>query len=220
LLAIPMAVEKKTREDLLVALRKQRGFLARSGEAFDAGNHDEALRLAVTIRVLVHDTESSHSLLSQLGLKDQFQWVDTANPAEPTTTEAEDGSLLMEQSLPTGLLGFTFNSEGALWIAPKRARGHVPRSFDDWWSASIIPSDNGLLLTRKQLVLWQANQDGGAHVDPDTDVRYRDLRVTQAGTTVTVNGVESTYVNSAADVSLRQIAWEVEETLHQAGRLL
>jgi hypothetical protein len=41
-----------------------------SGAAFDAGQTSEAKRLSTAIRILVHDTGVSKSLLGQLGVKD------------------------------------------------------------------------------------------------------------------------------------------------------
>ena len=55
-----------TRPDLDELLREQIGFLERSSAAYDEGYHDEAKRIAVVVRVLLHDTQSSHSLFEQL----------------------------------------------------------------------------------------------------------------------------------------------------------
>jgi hypothetical protein len=63
--------------ELQTHLDEQLGFLERSSAAFDEGYEDEAKRLAVTLRVLLHETTQSHSLLRQLGLlPDTF--LDTA----------------------------------------------------------------------------------------------------------------------------------------------
>lgn len=45
------------------------GFLRTSSATFDSVQEDEALRLATSIRVIVHDTDKSTSLLSHLQLK-------------------------------------------------------------------------------------------------------------------------------------------------------
>ena len=47
-------------------LRRQIDFLQRSADAFDAGYIHEAVRIATTIRVLIHNTASSVSLLKHL----------------------------------------------------------------------------------------------------------------------------------------------------------
>lgn len=56
-----------TPEELQAHLAEQLGFLERSADAFDNGYEDEAKRMATAIRVLVHDTNQSISLLKQLG---------------------------------------------------------------------------------------------------------------------------------------------------------
>jgi hypothetical protein len=54
-----------------------------SNDAFDAGKRAEAKRLAVTLRVLFHNTKTSHALINQLGLQDTLTWVATAGMPEP-----------------------------------------------------------------------------------------------------------------------------------------
>src|SRR5215213_9256029 len=62
---------------LLSYLREQVRFLRSSAKAYDDGDEAEERRLATAIRVLVHDTGQSHSLLGQLGLKERLHWTDT-----------------------------------------------------------------------------------------------------------------------------------------------
>ncbi len=47
-------------------LKKQLGFLQRSCNSYDEGFHDEAIRIATVLRVLIHNTRSSTSLLKHL----------------------------------------------------------------------------------------------------------------------------------------------------------
>jgi hypothetical protein len=44
-------------------LRRHLRFMQRSADAYDVGFHDDATRIAVSIRVLLHDTRKSTSLL-------------------------------------------------------------------------------------------------------------------------------------------------------------
>lgn len=74
-------------------LRDQFDFLETSGAGFDAGRTAEAKRLATTIRVLVHDTAASTSLLRQLGVKDDLRFVDTSVEPFP---EPEPGILQVQ----------------------------------------------------------------------------------------------------------------------------
>src|SRR5215210_4761385 len=47
-------------------LKKQLGFLRRSCQWYDNGEVDEAIRIAVPIRTIIHDTSRSTSLLTHL----------------------------------------------------------------------------------------------------------------------------------------------------------
>src|SRR5687768_10194995 len=49
-------------------LHQQLQFIRRSAKLYDQGDEDEALRLATALRVVLHDTGSSTSLLKHLGL--------------------------------------------------------------------------------------------------------------------------------------------------------
>ena len=55
---------------LLKQLRRQLTFLRNSAASYDGGYPEEALRIGVVIRVLLHDTKYSTSLLKQLGQKE------------------------------------------------------------------------------------------------------------------------------------------------------
>lgn len=62
-----MPRHRQTDPELMNHLYEQMAFLKRSAEHYDAGEFSEAKRLAATLRVLLHDTDRSVSLLSQLG---------------------------------------------------------------------------------------------------------------------------------------------------------
>jgi hypothetical protein len=153
-----------TREELVDRLREQLRFLERSGEAYDEGYHDEAKRLAVVIRVLLHDTNSSRSVLGLLGVKDQLKFTDTAGEIEP------------ENLLSTpGLVMFRMGGGEAEYVPPlddlTPPRQNPPRPFDEWWTMHVTKDANGNLFARKDYVLSVANKEGGAHVDPQLDPR-------------------------------------------------
>jgi hypothetical protein len=61
--------------DLENDLSEQLQFLASSASSFDQGALSESKRIALVIRVLVHDTPNSHSLLDQLTIKNQLAWA-------------------------------------------------------------------------------------------------------------------------------------------------
>jgi hypothetical protein len=50
-------------------LREQLSSIANSCAAYDAGHRSEAVRIGTSLRVLLHDTGKSTSLLTHLGAK-------------------------------------------------------------------------------------------------------------------------------------------------------
>jgi hypothetical protein len=81
---------QQTREDLEQHLQEQVEFLHSSARAFDEGFEGEAKRMAVVVRVLVHDTAHSKSLLSQLGLLG-LAFYDTAKDWDPRNLLSHHG---------------------------------------------------------------------------------------------------------------------------------
>ena len=71
-----------TEDELRAAVRKQMRFLITSGNLVAQGDYDEAVRLAVSLRVLLHDTGRSQSVLGQLGWKLKLDYVNSLRPLE------------------------------------------------------------------------------------------------------------------------------------------
>jgi hypothetical protein len=190
---------------LLGYLREQVEFLRASAASYDAGFEGEARRLATTIRVLVHDTKSSHSLLGQMGLKDRIRWTDTSLEPDPPWV-ASHGGLAMTVLSPGGSRYLPVLDR----LSERRIR--EPVAFDEWWTKEIVSDEHGDALTRRRFVLTTANETGGAHVDPKLNVAYERLVASSS-----YPGVESSTPRSEmGDIALanvRQIAWETEQTL-------
>lgn len=96
----------QTNDELMIHLRDSLGFLDASSTYFDAGYVGEATRLATTIRVLVHDTAKSKSLLGLLDFKTKINYISTVQPFDPNN--------LMYQH---DLVATQLNSEGASHVA-------------------------------------------------------------------------------------------------------
>ena len=153
------------------------------------------------VRVLVHDTKSSTSLLSHLNAK---------------------GILLL--STVTGrpdLAMKYFHGMGMAREHPDGRRELIP-SFslplsssipaDSWWSETVFVLETGEVLTRKSIVLAAVNQDGGAHVDLDVSSGYRALATDGAAGTYTRDTGAGYALVSASDahlVALRQMGYEL-----------
>ena len=69
----------RSRDELLKQLREQLNALRISANAYDNGTDSEAKRLAATVYILVDDGKrQTISLLTQLGVRDQMQFMASA----------------------------------------------------------------------------------------------------------------------------------------------
>lgn len=203
-----LARAARTKPELTKLLREQLSFLELSAGAFDRGALGEAKRLALVIRVLVHDTAQSTSVLRQLALKDVLQFVDTAHPIKP-------GNLLPTE----GLLMMRLGSVGSGYVAPLAdgppARYGKVKPFEQWWSAPVSKLRDGSTVSRKEYVLAAANREGGGHVDPALDPLFeRFERQNPFGWVLHEgSGAPRPFSENAPLVAIRQIAFEVDQTL-------
>lgn len=181
-------------------LKVHLAFLARSCELYDQGYKEEALRLAVSLRVIFHDTKQSISLLQHLNLKDKVKLISTF--VSQKSMGDKFGNINWHTVIPLML-----TSNGV--IAPTNtwdARSIL--SANDWWNEEIW-LENELKLSRKDIVLSAANQDGGAHLDANPSTKTKALK-TGPIVTVKINGklVENGLTNHHYPL-IRQISYEV-----------
>lgn len=204
-----MAQYIQTQDELLAHLKEQIIFMKKSAISYDNGFEGEGKRLAVIIRVLVHDTSQSTSLLTLLGRKRQMLFYDSASKYNPRNLATSNCLTVMKLS-----------TDEAKYVAPlddlSPARDkNKRRSFDNWWKRLIIYKDNkNNTFTRSGLVLAVANKEGGAHIDPKLDQAYANLsRFNSLGWKQFVHGEEKDFNNTPILSSIRQIAHEVLKTL-------
>lgn len=161
---------KRTRENFLVELGKQLGFIDRSCRGFDNRDVDEAIRIATAIRVLVHDKGRSVSILSHLGARATVQLLSSIDPKRlhepPGMTPVLD--------LPLG--GFRFSANGSSYRATLAAGREYPYVSVDHWCKQVAWRNGRSALTRMELVLAAADKDGGAHVDAEDMAEYASLK--------------------------------------------
>jgi hypothetical protein len=215
-------------QDFKEHFEQQLGFLQASAAAYDGGNEPEAKRLAVSLRVLLHDTRRSTSLLTHLAVKDRLPFRHTASePPPPGAIVMFSGGLCsIQASLGEGGGGSRFVP--VLGTDPER-NSQPEQCFEDWWTTPILHDQEGNSFSRRDFVGAVANKDGGAHVDATLGASYaalthgNSMRLTQEkGTTddgweVVMGGViggppdESSerISNSIALASIRQITFEV-----------
>lgn len=188
---------RQSEDDLNSHLREQIQFLLRSSQAYDEGFWSEAKRLAVVIRVLLHDTKDSHSLLSLLKSKD-ILFYDSAKDYDPENLVSTSGLIAMKHG-PTG------------WkYVPKLDRGDIKITFEPWWNKIVFVDKMKNIMTRKDIVLAISNKDGGAHIDPRLNKDYAYLtRFKSLGWVQVRNGKEKEIEGRPELACVRQISYEI-----------
>jgi hypothetical protein len=198
--------------DFKQQLRNQLGFLERSCAAYDQGHTAEAVRLATTLRVLFHDTNSSVSLMNHLGAKSIL-----------ILSTADVFNRPQALNIPLVYPAIELNTNGPVFHGCEchmRPRLHKTERKEliplhTWWLKEDVIELNGGAnkLNRRDLVLTAANKDGGAHVDAALEPTY-DLARMGAGMSVEIHlkgGLPSVKVpfEDVHYASIRQIAYEV-----------
>lgn len=144
-------------DSLSAHLNRQLIFLRNSANAYDAGHVEEAVRIGTVIRVLLHDTKTSVSLLMHMGVKESLRLITTAK-----TVSADQ---LVNIDFAEFMAGMTFGNDLKYDPPPKDSPATV---CTDWWTQPVFYR-NQIFYTRQDVVLSAANKDGGAHVDiPDS----------------------------------------------------
>lgn len=193
--------------------------MRRSSQDYDSGFAAEAKRLAVSIRVLLHDTAGSRSLLGLLDVKTKMTYLDTGGGVDPSNLLSTNSLCMMRVT-----------STGGEWV-PRLGDGppipgvgmHGKRlPFDQWWEMHVVKDQRGALFSRKELVLKVSNKDGGAHVDADLPSEYAELsRGNSLGWSLVRQGEpEQAIGRDPVMPSVRQIAFELEKSLEEHAHLI
>ena len=189
--------------DFREQLKRQLRFLESSAASYDSGNVEEAIRISVSLRVLFHHTNKSTSLLHHMR---------ATNIHMLSTSSQHPVGLGLGLNVANNLVlnPFTGHMRASPWLDAAPTKTIV--SFARWWKDEVVLFNAGIEVTRKTLVRWSANQDGGAHVDELPDADY--LKVTRGlDFTWTVrNETEDTEMIVATQdlhlAALRQFAYE------------
>ena len=180
-------------------LKRQIEFIDRSCSLYDQGYKDEAIRIAVAVRVILHDTNASTSLLTHLCKKDSVKILSTIYVVP--APNLEDCTFCI--SIPLWLSTAGINPP--LGKADRRDLLRV----DDWWQETVIAQNTRS--TRKDIILGAANQDGGAHVDANPNAKTKELKE-GVGTLTIRRGDVVVSVQKLTDhhlPMLRQIGFEI-----------
>jgi hypothetical protein len=200
-------------------LRRQLGFLRNSARLFDDGVLDEAIRMATSLRILFHQTGSSTSLLTHLG-------AHSCNLRSSISVTPG-----VQEVFPLVIPSFVANLDPRLKALPRLDSLENDRfiPYVEWWSQEPIigcGEHNLAKATRRDLVLWAANKDGGAHVDAQLDPAYQraiegvgfSIQLVAGASPIPPERQKAAPLENLPLASLRQITYEVLNS-PELGRL-
>jgi hypothetical protein len=122
-------------------------------EGFYVGKDVQALNISITIRVLLHETSNSKSLLSRLHSDYWNLEIYDKAPLAPKTVFALRTPLVISGDSTKRV------------IRPKFDNGlYQLVSLTRWWNDEYQPLGNRRL-SKREIVLNVADKDGGAHID-------------------------------------------------------
>lgn len=153
--------------DFKKQLERQLNFLRRSCDSYDAGFTDEAIRIATAIRVLIHDTRNSTSLLRHLNALN-------IKLSSTVTPDHHPNAVML-----IGMGRLTIIGGGATTWKPATTSDAIKTylAASIWWD-QVVYILGQVRASRKDLILAAANKDGGTHVDSTLTKEYETLMTT------------------------------------------
>lgn len=170
---------------LLKALAEQVRLLANACLQYDELSSSYGLEIAHRLRVIFHQTASSHSLVHQLGAQGNV-FLSTIAPPHIMLYDSQNRATLPAFFLLKPIYGHQ------IFILYPRLDDHlmnVEIPYNSWWNNEVVASyagennfsdwknvsgysepawlQNGYSFTRKDLVLNYSNKLGGSHLDPN-----------------------------------------------------
>jgi hypothetical protein len=192
-------------------LRRQLGFVQNSIRLYDEGHLEEAIRIATCLRVLFHTTKASTSVLTHLNAE-SCSMLSTAMAVQGR----RDVFALIDMRGKVGIR--------EPWRAHPKLDGAQHRRFlpfSEWWRQEAIINAGGInggCATRRDLVLWAANKDGGVHVAEVLTSSYQGI-IDGLGMAIVYTSTDQGTIPEDQQVklplenlhlaSLRQVAYEV-----------
>jgi hypothetical protein len=186
-------------------LREQLGFIERSGAGFDHGHREEAMRIATALRVIFHHTSSSTSLLHHLGAT--AVKIRTDAPDRQKQNAALGGRKIVGE-FSWSLASMSPAAGGKFAPCADAKAPHRMLDAPAWWQ-EVFAHVDGRDYTRRAVVLWAANKDGGAHVDDVLPPEYEAIKATGALGYLELQDGSKADIEDAHFTFLRTMGFEV-----------
>lgn len=138
---------------------------------YEKGDQIEAYQIASILRVLLHDTKRSTSILRHLKIKDKVMFQSLASPYSTLNIAPYLGLLSLRITSGYGL-EYVGNCKSK--NQEQIFKREIFYRFEDWWNEIVI-DDKKEVYTRRDLVLHVANKEGGSHLDIKVDININEL---------------------------------------------
>lgn len=212
----------QVRAELEAALKN----LKSSCDQWELGQYHQSPAIAAHLRVLLHDYGTSVSLFKQMDWKSVPLFathgviatrgnVTVRHLCELQTEGAIDADGGSREAYATWVPHY-YKSASSQWI--KEARSPIRNSlpFDRWWNEPVM-ANREVSLSRAGVVLALANELGGNHSAPRIGPTTAALAAGELDYVVVpkvdIFGTPFKIVNTAREAIIRQIAFEVQETV-------
>ena len=217
----------REQSELHEKLMEQIQLLQHYCEQYDNGKKIFVYPMSVALRVLLKDTRNSHSLLKQLSIKDELLFVDSAHHCKNGVCcweicENTHNIAAIDGAVYAGLVAKRLRQQGdtlETTLKPLCQFSNAPRpkmvNFDQWYEEEVL-DDTQYQMSRKNIIEHIAEKAGGCHVDGDMEIEEAIFRAPEA-LKIIINGQQVAFNPAPIYVSLRQIAWEVLESLKKAN---
>ena len=196
------------------------GYLEHLCEDYDAGKTFAAVLIAVVLRTLLKSNHNTTSVLKHLG-KENIPFVDSCAPrggfrfwefgdniCNHTFLTSNVYGGLLKKKVTKGSNGLVLDFEPLKDIN----RNINMQSLDEWYSREVVFENAEYKFTREDCINVVADKDGGAHLDKFIPESYHCFREPTA-LEIIIDGQLARFNQNPVYVSLRQIAWEVIESL-------
>ena len=217
----------RTREEVEKIAHEIKDYLIRLCEDYDNGNTFAIVLVAVLLRTLLKtkrrmkEESSTISVFEQLGLH-TMPFVDTSTPKGVTSFWHLGGNIwnhtfLMQNVYGGLLIKKVTNKDNGLNLDFLPLLGANKNSktlpFEEWYQGVVFESKE-YSFTRENCIEYVADKDGGAHLDRNIPMDYYTFRQPTA-LHVLIDGQLAVFNQNPVYVSVRQIAWEVLESIEK-----
>lgn len=216
---------KRTEEEFIENFVEQMNFLKKSCKEYDSGDESEIKRISVSLRNLLKDKNRDVSALSHLNMKESLNYWDSStknggmsnfiiDTMKDTTVWVMDIYMGLVIKNIAGIDGvYTYHFKPLMHQPNWQSKDTL--NFTSWYEQDIYHDPEGSSLTRENLILSIAEQDGGNHFDLKVNNKYYQFKQKDS-VKLNVNGQIVVFENNPAFTSLRQIAHEFIETINQS----